>query len=216
MERVVSEMGLPAFRSKQLIHWIYERYAESISDITELSKGLRNELSEKAYISNLTLLNRQVSRDGTQKFLFNLDDEETIESVIIPDKDRLTLCISSQVGCAIGCRFCLTGSLGLKRNLTAAEIVDQIISINRLIKPAKITNIVFMGMGEPLLNLENVAESLWRMTEFMKIPLRRITLSTSGIAPMIPLLPQKAPMVNLAISLNATNDKTRDYLMPIN
>ncbi len=216
LEAFIEELGLPAFRAKQILHWIYEKYAQSIQDITELSKDLREKLSEKAYISNLGLLDRQISKDGTEKFLFGLEDGETIESVLISDEDRLTLCISSQIGCAMRCRFCLTGKMGLKRNLDAHEIVDQIISANRIIKPRKITNIVFMGMGEPLANFDNVTNALWRITELMNISPKRITLSTSGIAPKILEFPKKAPMVNLAISLNATTDEVRDYIMPVN
>lgn len=216
LESFFKEFGLPSFRARQLIHWIYERHVQSIRDITEFSKELRESLSEKAYISNLEILNRQTSKDRTEKFLFQLQDKEAIESVLIPDVDRLTLCISSQVGCAMDCRFCLTGRLGLRRNLKAHEIVDQIISVKRVISPRTITNIVFMGMGEPLANFENVVDALWRMTDFMNISPRRITLSTAGIVPKILELPKAAPMVNLAISLNATTDDVRDYLMPIN
>jgi len=226
----VHDAGLPLFRARQLLHWMYEKYAQSIGDITEFSQALRKRLSEKSYISNLTLLKRETSEDGTEKFLFALEDGESIESVLIPDKDRLTLCISSQVGCAMGCLFCLTGTLGFKRNLKAYEIVDQCISVSRIITPEKLTNIVFMGMGEPLANFDEVVDSLWRMADLMKISKRRITLSTSGIVPKIlelggvgqsgggtrtsPRL--KAPRVNLAISLNATTDKVRNRLMPIN
>lgn len=216
MESFVRESGLPAFRAKQILHWIYDKLVRDIHEITELSKDIRAGLSEKAYISNLQLLDRQVSDDGTEKFLFGLKDSQTIESVLIPDEDRLTLCISSQAGCAMGCKFCLTGKLGLKRNLKAYEIVDQIISVGRAIQPGRITNIVFMGMGEPLSNFENVVDALWRITGLMKISPRKITLSTAGIAPKIIKLYEKAPMVNLAVSLNATTDKVRDYIMPIN
>ena len=216
LDSFAKDAGLPAFRSRQLIHWIYERYALSIDGITEFSKKLREELSEKAYISNLTLLDRQTSEDGTQKFLFGLEDSETIESVLIPDEDRLTLCISSQVGCAMGCVFCLTGKMGLKRNLEAHEIVDQIISVNRLILPERITNIVLMGMGEPLANFDHVVEAIIRITTIMKMSPKRITLSTSGIPPKIVELGKKALKVNLAISLNATTDAVRNVIMPIN
>lgn len=216
MESFVRESGLPAFRAKQILHWIYDKLVRDIHEITELSKDIRAGLSEKAYISNLQLLDRQVSDDGTEKFLFGLKDSQTIESVLIPDEDRLTLCISSQAGCAMGCKFCLTGKLGLKRNLKAYEIVDQIISVGRAIQPGRITNIVFMGMGEPLSNFENVVDALWRITGLMKISPRKITLSTAGIAPKIIKLYEKAPMVNLAVSLNATTDSVRDYIMPIN
>ncbi|NTU42315.1 MAG: 23S rRNA (adenine(2503)-C(2))-methyltransferase RlmN [Nitrospirales bacterium] len=216
LERFILDAGLPTFRARQILHWIYEKYARSISEITELSRDLRERLAERATIGNLSVIDRLISRDGTEKFLFGLEDGETIESVLIPDEDRLTLCISSQVGCAMGCRFCLTGKMGLKRNLGAGEIVDQVISVNRAVMPRRVTNIVLMGMGEPLANLENVSEALWRLTELMAISPRRITLSTSGIVPKILDLPRRAPMVNLAISLNATTDEVRDYVMPVN
>lgn len=216
LESFVDRAALPAFRTKQLLHWIYEKYAGSIGDITEFSKDLRERLSEKAYISSLRLLNRETSKDGTEKFLFGLEDKESVESVVIPDKGRLTLCLSSQAGCAMGCRFCLTGKLGLRRNLKAHEIVDQIISADRLAMPRKITNIVLMGMGEPLANFKEVVEALWRMTGLMHISKRRITLSTSGIVPKILELAEKAPRINLAISLNAATDEVRSRIMPVN
>lgn len=217
LESFIKELRLPAFRTRQLLHWIYEKRAQSVGEITEFSKELRERLSQSAYISNLDVLRRQISKDGTEKFLFRLEDGDSIESVLIPDKDRLTLCISSQVGCAMRCRFCLTGKMRLKRDLKAHEIVDQVISVARLIAPRVITNIVFMGMGEPLENFQEVAESLRRMAEFMKISKRRITLSTSGIVPGIEgLAGTGIPRVNLAISLNATTDEVRSSLMPVN
>ncbi|MFH1015278.1 MAG: 23S rRNA (adenine(2503)-C(2))-methyltransferase RlmN [Nitrospirota bacterium] len=226
MEEFVKEQGLPAYRAKQILHWIYGKKAESIEDITEFSRELRKRLSDIAYISNLKLLKRQVSEDGTEKFLFGVEDAESIESVLIPDEDRHTLCISSQVGCAMSCGFCLTGGIGFKRNLKAHEIVDQIIAVSRLIKGdsgrgtkspfRSITNIVFMGMGEPLLNLDEVVEALHRITELMGLSKRRITLSTCGIAPKITELYRRAPHVNLAVSLNAATDEVRNRLMSIN
>ncbi|MEK6673054.1 MAG: 23S rRNA (adenine(2503)-C(2))-methyltransferase RlmN [Nitrospirota bacterium] len=217
IESFVTGLGLPLFRARQLLHWIYEKCARSIDSITEFSKGLRERLSETAFISNIDLLDKQRSEDGTEKFLFGLEDSETIESVLISDKDRLTLCISSQAGCAMDCRFCLTGKLKIRRDLKAHEIIDQVISINRLLpSDTKVINIVFMGMGEPLTNLNEVSEALWRMTGLMKISKRRITVSTSGVVPGILKLYDNAPHVNLAVSLNATTDAVRDRLMPIN
>lgn len=227
LESFVKEFDLPSFRARQIIHWIYEKRAKSVDAITEFSRDLRARLSEKAYISNLQLLKRQTSNDGTEKFLFGLEDGEAIESVLIQDKDRSTLCISSQVGCAIGCTFCFTGKLKLRRNLKAYEIADQIIAVSGYLESdgnakkslrgaRSITNIVLMGMGEPLANFGEVTEALRRITDFMKISKRRITLSTSGLAPKIPELAQKAPRVNLAISLNATTDEMRNMIMPIN
>ena len=211
-----ADNGLPRYRVEQLLHWIYGKYARELQEITEFSKELRRELGQKAYISNLGLVARQRSGDGAEKFLFSLEDGHAIESVLIPDKERLTLCISSQAGCAMGCRFCLTGSEGLIRNLRAYEIVDQVISVNRLISPDRVTNIVFMGMGEPLANFDEVVEALKRITEFIGISKRKITLSTSGLVPKMLELPKKAPDVNLAVSLNATTDDVRDRIMPIN
>lgn len=238
MKEFVKEQGLPAYRAKQILHWIYEKKAESIEYITEFSRELRKKLSDIAYISNLELLKRQSSKDGTEKFLFGLEDGESIESVLISDEDRHTLCISSQVGCAMSCGFCLTGGIGFKRNLKAHEIVDQIIAVMKvkseelkvesseskipshppLLKGGTggITNIVFMGMGEPLLNLDEVVEALHRITGFMGFSKRRIMLSTCGIAPEIAELYRRAPHVNLAVSLNATTDDVRNRLMPIN
>jgi 23S rRNA (adenine2503-C2)-methyltransferase len=209
--------GLPRYRSDQLLHWIYERYASDVEEITEFSKNLRASLDKIAYISALGLLRRLVSSDGTEKFLFSLEDGNTIESVLIPDKDRLTLCISSQAGCAMGCRFCLTGKLGFIRNLKAYEIIDQVLSVSRMIRPdRRITNIVLMGMGEPLANLDEVVEALWRISLFVGISKRKITLSTAGLVPGIPLLAKRAPEVNLAVSLNAATDRVRSQIMPVN
>jgi len=212
----IEKQGLPGYRADQLFDWIYVRYAVSLDEITEFSRDLRNRLGEIAYIGSLQTVKRLRSSDGTEKFLLGLEDGQLIESVLIPDRDRLTLCISSQVGCAMGCSFCLTGKSGLVRNLRAWEIVEQILSVNRLIKPGKITNIVFMGMGEPLANFAEVVEALKRTVSYFGISKRRITLSTSGLAPKILELPGKAPDVNLAVSLNATTDAVRDRLMPVN
>ena len=214
--RFIKERGLPQYRAEQLFHWIYKKYVSSIDGITEFSKELREVLDKNAYISDLTLVHMKKSSDGTKKFLFSLEDGNTIESVLIPDEGRLTLCISSQVGCAMGCRFCLTGQGGFIRNLKAYEIVDQIISVNRLVRPESISNVVLMGMGEPLANFDEVVDALWRIVDFIGISKRRITLSTAGIVPKLRLFAEKAPEVNLAISLNATTDEERNELMPIN
>ncbi|MEW6107881.1 MAG: 23S rRNA (adenine(2503)-C(2))-methyltransferase RlmN [Nitrospirota bacterium] len=212
----IESLGLPRYRGEQLIHWIYKKNAASIDEISEFSKSLRNTLNKHAFISNLELVKNLKSRDGTEKFLFSLNDGQTIETVLIPDKGRLTLCISSQVGCALGCRFCLTGKLGFIRNLKSFEIVDQITTVQRIIMPKKITNIVLMGMGEPLLNFDRVVEALWRIVLLVGISKRKITLSTAGITPRIELFSKKAPEVNLAVSLNATTDESRDKIMPVN
>ena len=207
---------MPRYRAEQLFQWIYKRYVSSIDEITEFSRELRNTLNEAAFISNLALVKRLTSQDRTEKFLFTLEDGNAIESVLIHDEGRLTLCISSQVGCAMGCRFCLTGKQGFIRNLKSYEIVDQITAVNKLIMPEKISNIVLMGMGEPLANFDEVVEALWRIVDFIGISKRKITLSTAGIVPKMLLFAKKAPEVNIAVSLNATTDEERNELMPVN
>ncbi|GBD97769.1 MAG TPA: 23S rRNA (adenine(2503)-C(2))-methyltransferase RlmN [Nitrospirae bacterium] len=217
--------GQPPYRVNQIIKWIYKKTAASFDKMTDLSKDFREELKAIAVISNLSLLQRQVSEDGTQKFLFELKDGETIESVLMPNskgRERFTLCISSQAGCATGCKFCMTGRLGLKRNLKASEIVDQVITVKRHIETwvhgpeASITNIVFMGMGEPLNNFNEVVRSLRNITGLMGFSKRRITVSTAGIVPGIRKLAYTGPDVNLAVSLNAATDRIRDEIMPVN
>ena len=216
ISRFVESLGLPRYRADQLIRRLYKKYAVAIDEITEFSKELRNLLRDVAYVSNIELVKQVNSKDKTRKFLFSLEDKQQIESVLIPDEDRFTLCISSQVGCAMGCLFCQTARCGLVRNLKSHEIVDQIIAVNRIINPAKVTNIVLMGMGEPLANFDEVVDALWIIVEFLGISKRKITLSTAGIVPNIFLLPQKAPEINLAISLNATTDEVRNEIMPVN
>ena len=224
--RLMEKLGQKPYRAGQIIKWIYKNLASSIDDMSNLSNALREELNDIAYISGLKLLKKQSSKDGSQKFLFGLEDGESIECVSIPDNDRLTLCISSQVGCAMGCRFCNTGMQGFKRNLKAYEITDQILSVMRLIvnedrnKPEKdrrkVTNIVLMGMGEPLENADEVISALHTINGNIGISKRRITLSTAGVIPGIKLLAKKGPNVNLAISLNAATDRMRSMIMPIN
>ncbi|MEJ2696557.1 MAG: 23S rRNA (adenine(2503)-C(2))-methyltransferase RlmN [Candidatus Sulfobium sp.] len=212
----VKDLGLPRYRANQLLHWMYDRCVRHFSEISEFSFDLRRTLDNLACMESLELLKNLKSEDGTEKFLFSLSDGLAIESVLIRDKDRRTLCVSSQAGCAMGCRFCLTGTLGLARNLGSHEIVDQIISVNRFIRPEKITNIVFMGMGEPLANFDEVVEALWRIVNLVGISRRKVTISTAGLANKIPLLSESAPDINLAVSLNAATDGTRDKIMPVN
>ncbi len=216
MEEFVLGFGLRRYRAGQLLHWIYGQRASSIEEITVISRSLRASLAEEAYIGNLRLAGSRRSGDGTEKLAFELEDGNVIESVLIPDGDRLTLCVSSQAGCAMGCRFCLTGRGGLKRNLGAFEIVDQVIAAQRLASPARVTNVVLMGMGEPLHNIGEVSEALRRIVKLMGYSPRRVTLSTSGLADKMLAIPSLAPPVNLAVSLNATTDEQRSYIMPVN
>jgi 23S rRNA (adenine2503-C2)-methyltransferase len=217
LRTLVESHGESPYRAKQIINWIYKKQVTSIEQMTDLPKDLRKELQKTTYISDLKLQKEETSRDGTRKFLFELEDKETIESVLIPDDDRLTLCISSQVGCAMGCKFCITGRIKLKRNLRAYEIVDQIIAVQRLLKnKQRITNIVFMGMGEPLHNFSEVSKALHRIINLLGFSKRKVTLSTVGIPPKILKLAKDGHGINLAISLNATTDKVRNRIMPIN
>jgi 23S rRNA (adenine2503-C2)-methyltransferase len=196
---------------------MYEKNVESIDDITVFSRPLRETLKGFSYIGGLKVLRKTASLDGTTKMLFGLGDGLSVEGVLIPDEYRLTLCISSQVGCAMGCRFCLTASMGLIRNLTADEIAGQVMAVRRELKgQGEITNIVFMGMGEPLRNFDEVVKGIHILTEHMGISKRRITLSTAGIVPEMQRLFSKIPEVNLAVSLNAVTDETRSELMPVN
>jgi 23S rRNA (adenine2503-C2)-methyltransferase len=212
----LASRGLPPYRARQLLHWMYERRVSDLDDITEFSKNLRASLAREAHIGGLELMERQVSSDGTEKFLFGLEDGFCVESVLIPQEERLALCVSSQMGCAMGCRFCLTARDGLRRNLLAHEIVEQVLAVARCISPRRIGNIVMMGMGEPLANLDEVVEALWRMTELVRISPRRITVSTCGLADRLEEFARRAPPVGLAVSLNATTDEVRSRIMPVN
>lgn len=216
----------PAFRGKQIMAWLYRPGIEKFSQMTDLAKSFRTLLSEHAVISKFASPALERSQDGSIKFGFLLSDGSIIESVLIPEVDRNTLCISSQVGCSMDCSFCHTGTMGFKRNLAPSEMVNQVCSIrdflsqepqDRLIGPRDITNLVFMGMGEPLNNLDNLLVALSILTDQKGLDLaaRRITVSTCGIVPKMRLLGEKSS-VNLAISLHAVDDETRSMLMPVN
>ncbi len=211
---------VPDYRITQMIAWIYERGVTDIDDITVFSKDLRKSLKEISYISSLEVLDIQRSEDGTEKYLFGLEDGLQIESVLIPDGDRLTLCVSSQVGCQMGCTFCRTSTMGFMRNLESHEIIDQVLCATRLNKDKRISNIVFMGMGEPLMNLPALVDAILRINKYLKISRRRITVSTSGLAEEIYELAGRLAeddlYVNLAVSLNATTDTVRSSIMPVN
>ena len=207
------------YRIHQIFNWIYHYGCRDFSEMTNLSKVMRAQLADLFYFSLPKIQNKTYSQDGSIKYLLRLDDGAVVESVWMPSDSRKTLCLSTQVGCRLNCSFCLTASLGLKRNLTSGEIIGQCMSINEdLGKCDAITNIVFMGMGEPLDNLGPVVDSLRLMTapEAMRISTRKVTVSTSGLVDKIKDFQKENIHINLAISLNATDDKTRDQLMPIN
>ena len=218
-EDLAEGLGLQRYRGRQIFNWVYGKAADSIDKMSDLSKEARGLLSQTAYISRLEEVKRQRSADGTEKFLFALEDGHRIESVLIPEEGRLTLCISTQVGCGMGCTFCLTGKGGLVRNLKSSEIVNQVLKVqDGLIDGARLTNIVIMGMGEPLTNYNNTIKAIEILTHPLgpAIGARRITLSTSGLVPQIKKLGQSGLNINLAISLNASTDEQRDQIMPVN
>ncbi len=219
LRELIGSLGKERYRTLQVLKWLYFGVAGSFDEMTNLSKGFREELSRISFISKLLPLRTEEARDGTKKFLFQLDDGNRIESVLIPEKARLTLCVSTQAGCAMGCRFCLTGKKGLKRNLTSSEILNQILAARKTLpQEVSITNIVLMGMGEPLANYENTLKALSLMAypDALKFSSRRITLSTVGLVPEIENLAKEKIAFQLAISLNAPNDETRSRIMPIN
>lgn len=218
IESFILHLGKERYRARQIMKWLYQSGVTSFYEMTNLSKNFRKEIDKLARIGSLVIETIQESKDGTKKILFKLEDGHFIESVVLHEKNHLTLCISTQVGCRMGCRFCLTGRQGLARNLNVSEIVDQITCLRFGIPEGRdIKNIVMMGMGEPLLNYENVLKAIDIITSDVGLGFskRRITVSTCGIVPMIYQL-GKDMCVNLAVSLNATDNETRDHLMPVN
>ena len=248
LEQFLQGQGKERFRALQVFKWIYQQDAHGFEEMTNISKALRQELAETAFISNLEPEAVEEGSDGTRKYLFTLGDGHAVESVLIPIEGRNTLCISSQVGCAMACEFCLTGTFKLTRNLSTAEIVNQIMAVKRdLVRnapdssseggsglvnnddsddndeegqssPAAIRNIVLMGMGEPLHNLDNVIPAIQIMIDGNGLQLsnRRVTVSTCGLVPEMERLGREIPNVNLAVSLNATTDELRSRIMPVN
>jgi 23S rRNA (adenine2503-C2)-methyltransferase len=216
---LIACFGKEEYRTNQILRWLYQKGVHSFDEMTNLSKKFQQELSQISFISILRPLHIEQAKDGTKKFLFQLEDGNHIESVLIPDKKRQTLCISTQAGCAFKCRFCLTGKMGWKRNLTVSEILNQIFSVRETLKDkTSITNIVLMGMGEPLSNYENTLKAIELMhhPEAFKFSSRKITLSTVGLLPELERLSKEKIAFRLAISLNASDEDTRSYLMPIN
>ena len=230
LEEFAVSIGDRKFRGGQIFDWLYAKRAPSFAAMTSLSQALRLKLESEARIDSLKLIERQESAaDGTVKFLFELADGKRIESVLIPprtafatpeatveeEQKRLTLCISTQVGCPLDCKFCATATMGFLRNLTSGEIVDQVLQAKKS-SGRRITNLVYMGMGEPLMNYENVMKSVEIISTGMDIAARRITVSTAGWVPMILQMADEKQRVKLAISLHTLDDEARTALMPIN
>lgn len=226
MAEIVKAMQAPRFRAKQLFEWVHEKNVADFSQMSNLGKDFLRELSQEYDLGKNNIIKRQTSKDGTEKYLLELADGEAIECVLMRyrgdfSKKRNTLCVSSQVGCAMGCKFCATGQSGFVRNLTAGEIVGQVYEVNRLLATEgdeEIGNVVFMGMGEPFLNWDNVykAIKLLNAKNGQNIGIRRISLSTCGIAEGIKKLADTGLDITLAVSLHASNDAERSKIMPIN
>jgi 23S rRNA (adenine2503-C2)-methyltransferase len=212
----VAGIGQKPFRAKQLLKWLHQRTATDFSVMTDLAKDFRAQLQDVACIQTLPILKDHLSADGTRKWLLDAGQNNAIETVFIPEDDRGTLCVSSQAGCTVACRFCSTGHQGFARNLTTDEIIGQLHMANRLLD-SPVTNVVMMGMGEPLLNFDAVVPALQLMLDDNAYGLsrRRVTVSTSGVVPMMDRLAQACP-VALAVSLHAPTDALRDDLVPIN
>jgi 23S rRNA (adenine2503-C2)-methyltransferase len=218
-------LAQPAFRAKQIAGWLYRKRARSFEEMTDLPRALREQMARQFDFGNLETIRVRGSGDTTQKFLFRLSDTNLIESVLIPASpalygmrsDRRTICVSTQVGCAYGCRFCASGLDGWKRNLRADEIVEQIIAIERQ-SGERSDNVVFMGMGEPLANYENLMRAIMIINAPWGLGLgaRHITVSTSGLAPQIRKLAEQPLQIRLAVSLHGATDEVRDKIMPVN
>ena len=221
LKSFLKEIGEKPFRTKQIHEWLWKKSARSIDEMSNLSLETRKLLKQSFSINPIVVDNFQKSSDGTIKSAVKLHDGHMVESVLIPARDRMTACVSSQVGCSLSCKFCATGYMDRERNLDAGEIYDQVVEVNRQAmedfkKP--LSNIVFMGMGEPLLNYANVLESVEKITSPMGLNMspKRITVSTAGIAKMIIKLADDEVKFNLALSLHAANDEKRNQIMPIN
>ena len=217
---ILVQLGEKAFRAKQIWQWLWQKGVTRFDDMTNLSKGTRELLATHFILQTATLTHKQESSDGTTKLGFTLPDGNLIETVLIPGRDKATVCVSSQVGCKLKCSFCATGGLGFTRNLLPEEIYDQVVAVKRLAEERgmPLSNIVFMGMGEPLLNYENVLAAIEKITaeDGLAMSPYRLTLSTSGIIEGIKRLADDNVRFNLAISLHSAVNTTRDKIMPIN
>lgn len=217
----ITALGEPAFRAKQVHEWLWQKAATRFDEMSNLPKSLREKLNERYSINAVQIHQSQFSADQTIKNTFKLYDDHIIEGVLIPTPGRMTACVSSQVGCSLTCKFCATGYMERKRNLNPDEIFDQVVLINKQAQEnfdAPLSNIVYMGMGEPLLNYANVLKSIERITaeDGLNMAAKRITVSTAGIAKMIKKLGDDQVRFNLALSLHAADDKKRNEIMPIN
>lgn len=208
------QLGQPAFRGKQISEWLYKKGAREIGNMSNLPTTMREELARVAALTRSQVITESKATDGTAKYLLELGDGEKIESVLLPYSDRVSVCVSTQVGCPAGCLFCATGASGFVRNLTAGEIVDQVLTLQEN-GGMRVTHVVFMGMGEPMLNFDNVVKALHLLNDEVGIGMRRMTLSTIGIPSAIRKLQDLDLQITLAISLHAPDDALRRQLIPL-
>lgn len=219
LKKVLAEIGAEPYRAAQIFRWLYKSGVNAFDEMTDLAKDLRAKLKHNFHLTKLILLDSKRSLiDGTTKYLFKLEDENTIESVFLPEDDRATLCLSTQVGCKFKCSFCASAPFGFVRNLKCSEILDEVLFIKDHNRGAVITNIVFMGIGEPLDNYENVLKSVRILNDqdAFKIGARKITISTCGIIPGIQRLSDEKLQIELSVSLHSADDGIRSELLPVN
>jgi len=216
LQSYFTDLGKEKFRAQQLFKWVYEKKVTDPEAMTNLSKEFRKNLLDRITFDLPEMVDRRISTDGTRKYLFDIGKGQTVEAVMIPSEDRMTLCLSSEVGCNMACTFCFTGKQKLKRRLTAGEIVGQFLQVKIDMEDKRISNIVFMGMGEPLDNTKAVFDAIdiFKSDYGLNVSRKKITVSTSGLIPQIPLVTESG--TRLAISLNAPNDEVRNNIMPIN
>ena len=219
LEQWLKEHGQPKFRAAQIRRWLLQRRIQSFEEMTDVPQSLRTELAASFSFTSFQIVRHQVARDRTEKLLLQLNDGEFVECVLMRDPGRRTVCISTQVGCAMGCVFCASGLLGVKRNLTSTEIIEQVLVLHRLMQDdEQITNVVVMGIGEPLANFDALMQTLNTLTsdDCLQLGARRITVSTVGLPDQIRQFAQSGKQFNLAVSLHAPNDTLRTEIVPVN
>ena len=214
IEVLAEKLGQQKFRGRQIAAWVYQRNARSFDEMTDIPADMRSRLDAEVRLYRAEIVTTSTSSDGSSKYLLALEDGERIESVLLPYATRVSVCLSTQVGCAVGCIFCATGNCGFVRNLTAGEIVDQVLTLQRE-SPRRITHVVYMGMGEPLLNFDEMLKSVRILNSEIGIAARHITISTVGIPSRMHELAREKLQVNLAVSLHAADDETRRKIIPI-
>ncbi len=217
LEKLMLSLGFEKYKGRQLFKWLYGSLQSDFNLMSDLSRDLRSRLMEQYIFDDIKLVESRKSLDGTEKLLFRLDDGILIETVLIPERTKKAVCVSSQAGCALGCKFCATGQMGFKRNLKVGEIIGQLLFVRKKYGPEAFQNIVFMGMGEPLLNYSNVVKTVGIISSSIGLSLsaRKVTISTAGIIPGIYRLADSGLKINLAISLNSAIEKKRNQLMPV-